>query len=93
MNFYHRGTGWFDTVARSNDGLNGTGRVRSPMADTDFAKPGPLMAGKGRVIQEASSGGRSFFRLRVSGFTSRDDARRFCAAFRSGGQCVPALVR
>lgn len=61
--------------------------------DKAVARFGPLMAGKGRVIQEASSGGRSFFRLRVSGFASRDDARRFCAAFRSGGQCVPALVR
>lgn len=61
--------------------------------DKAVARFGALMDGKGRVIQEAASGGRSFFRLRVSGFDSTDDARRFCAAFRSGGQCVPALVR
>lgn len=62
--------------------------------DAAASQFGPLMAGKARVIQQAtSSGGRVFYRLRVSGFDSRDDARRFCAAFRSGGQCVAALVR
>lgn len=61
--------------------------------DKAVARFGPLMEGKGRVIQQATSGGRSFYRLRVSGFAGKDDARRFCAAFRSGGQCVPALVR
>lgn len=62
--------------------------------DAAASQFGPLMAGKARVIQAAtSSGGRVFYRLRVSGFDSKDDARRFCAAFRSGGQCVPALVR
>lgn len=57
------------------------------------ARFGALMEGKQRVIQAAESGGRTFFRLRVVGFTDRDDARRFCAALKSGGQCVPAQVR
>lgn len=48
MNFYHRGTGWFDPVGAST--ANGTRRVRTPMADNDFAKPGPLMAGKRGLI-------------------------------------------
>lgn len=61
--------------------------------DTAANQFGPLMAGKARVIQQATSGGRTFYRLRVSGFDNKDDARRFCAALRSGGQCVPALVR
>lgn len=61
--------------------------------DTAASQFGSLMTGKARVIQQATSGGRTFFRLRVSGFDSKDDARRFCAALRSGGQCVPALVR
>lgn len=60
--------------------------------DKAVAGFGPLMQGKQRVIQAAESGGRTFYRLRVAGFESRDDARRFCAAFRSGGQCVPAQV-
>ncbi len=54
---------------------------------------GALMEGKQRVIQAAESGGRTFFRLRVAGFASRDEARRFCAALKSGGQCVPAEIR
>jgi len=57
------------------------------------ARFGALFDGKGRVIQAAESGGRSFFRLRVAGFPTRDDARRFCSALRSGGQCVPVTVR
>ncbi|AOZ71020.1 hypothetical protein LPB142_10810 [Rhodobacter xanthinilyticus] len=53
-----------------------------------------LMAGKGRVVQEASSGGRTFYRLRVEGFADVDEARRFCAALVAEGQnCIPALVR
>lgn len=57
------------------------------------ARFGALFDGKGRVIQAAESGGRSFFRLRVAGFPTRDDARRFCSALKSGGQCVPVTVR
>lgn len=52
-----------------------------------------LMAGKKRVVQEAESGGRVFFRLRVAGFEGADDARRFCAALEAEQtNCVPAQV-
>lgn len=61
--------------------------------DAAVARFGALFDGKARVIQAAESGGRSFFRLRVAGFPSRDDARRFCSALKSGGQCVPVMVR
>ena len=61
--------------------------------DAAVARFGALFDGKGRVIQAAESGGRSFFRLRVAGFPTRDDARRFCSALKSGGQCVPVTVR
>ncbi|MCL7465395.1 SPOR domain-containing protein [Phaeovulum sp. NW3] len=53
-----------------------------------------LMAGKRRVIQEASSGGRTFYRLRVEGFADVADARRFCAALLAEQvNCIPAQVR
>ncbi len=55
---------------------------------TDF------LAGKGRVIQEAERGGKTFFRLRAQGFTDIADARRFCAALMAEGtDCVPVVVR
>ncbi|MCC5989274.1 MAG: SPOR domain-containing protein [Pararhodobacter sp.] len=50
--------------------------------------------GRGRVIEEATAGGRSFFRLRAHGFTDEPEARRFCAAFaHEGVDCIPVLVR
>lgn len=53
-----------------------------------------LMAGKRRVIQEAASGGRTFYRLRVEGFADVADARRFCAALvAEQTNCIPAQVR
>lgn len=49
---------------------------------------------KSRVIQEAESGGKTFYRLRAMGFEDIEDARRFCAAFKSRNvDCVPVLVR
>jgi hypothetical protein len=53
-----------------------------------------LMAGKRRVVEEAVSGGRTFFRLRVEGFEDLADSRRFCAALVAEGQnCIPATAR
>ncbi|KEO51313.1 hypothetical protein TP2_13035 [Thioclava pacifica DSM 10166] len=53
-----------------------------------------LMAGKKRVIQKASSGGREFFRLRVAGFDDVTEARQFCAALLAERQnCIPTQVR
>lgn len=55
---------------------------------------GEMLGGKGRVIQSAQSGGRTFFRLRAHGFENEDDARRFCAALLAeGAACIPVAVR
>ena len=55
---------------------------------------GELMAGKGRVIQSATSGGRTFFRLRAEGFAEEADARRFCAAVTAENtDCIPVTLR
>lgn len=52
---------------------------------------GGLMADKTRVIQEATSGGHVFFRLRASGFADMADARSFCSAvIAEGAECIPA---
>ncbi|WP_368183851.1 SPOR domain-containing protein [Aestuariibius sp. HNIBRBA575] len=53
-----------------------------------------LIAGHDPVIQQASSGGRTFYRLRVSGFTDLSDARRFCSALMAeDAACIPVVVR
>ncbi len=53
---------------------------------------GEYMGGKGRVIQEAQSGGRTFFRLRAVGFDDLGDARRFCAVLvAEGANCIPVV--
>lgn len=49
---------------------------------------------KNRVIQQAVSGGREFYRLRAQGFTDLSDARRFCTALNAqGAPCIPVTVR
>ena len=53
-----------------------------------------FMTGKDRVIQQASSGGRTFYRLRATGFSDLSDARRFCAALAAeDAACIPVVVR
>jgi hypothetical protein len=55
---------------------------------------GDFMGGKSRVIQEAESGGRTFYRLRAQGFSDLSDARRFCAALvAENAPCIPVVVR
>ncbi len=50
--------------------------------------------GKNRVIQEASSGGKTFFRLRALGFADLADTRRFCIVLLAGNaQCIPVMAR
>lgn len=50
--------------------------------------------GKEQVIQQAMSGGRTFYRLRAIGFEDLSDARRFCAAMSAeGADCIPVVVR
>ncbi|MWD27332.1 SPOR domain-containing protein [Aquicoccus sp. SCR17] len=52
------------------------------------------LEGKKRVIQKASSGGRTFYRLRAYGFRDLSDARRFCAAFVAERQeCIPLSTK
>ncbi|MCA0940662.1 SPOR domain-containing protein [Yangia mangrovi] len=58
------------------------------------ARFGEFMDGKDRVIEKASSGGRTFYRLRAAGFADLADARRFCAAFVSeNADCIPVTTR
>lgn len=55
---------------------------------------GDLMAGKALVVQPATSGGRTFFRLRAHGFADEDDARRFCTAILvDNPTCIPVAQR
>ena len=50
--------------------------------------------GKSRVIQQAQSGGRTFYRLRAHGFGDLADARRFCAALvAERTDCIPVVTR
>ncbi|MBU2865437.1 SPOR domain-containing protein [Pacificibacter marinus] len=53
-----------------------------------------LMKDKTRIIEEAESGGRTFYRLRALGFADAADSNRFCAALTaSNAACVPARQR
>lgn len=61
--------------------------------DAAVARFGALFKDKGRVIQAAQSGNRTFYRLQVEGFADRDAARRFCAALKTAGECVATVVR
>ena len=54
-------------------------------------KFGSLFSGKGQVIQQHNSNGRTFWRLRVAGFGNISEARQFCAAMKSGGTDCLAL--
>lgn len=52
------------------------------------------MAGKERVVQKATSGGRTFYRLRAHGFSDLADARRFCSALTAQNtDCIPVVTR
>jgi hypothetical protein len=55
---------------------------------------GDYMGGKARVVQQAASGGRTFYRLRAMGFDDLNDARRFCSALvAEGADCIPVVTR
>jgi len=52
------------------------------------------LADKARVIQKASSGGRTFYRLRAMGFDDLAHARRFCSALvDQNADCIPVVIR
>jgi hypothetical protein len=62
--------------------------------DTLNGRFGAYLDGKSRVIQEASSGGRTFYRLRAHGFEDIADARRFCSALvAENADCIPVVTR
>ena len=62
--------------------------------DRLYARFGDYMEGKNRVIQQASSGGRTFYRLRAMGFDDLSDARRFCSALvAENADCIPVASR
>ena len=53
-----------------------------------------VMDGKSMVVQQAVSGGKTFYRLRAMGFATDDDTRRFCAVFdASSADCTPVAQR
>ena len=55
---------------------------------------GEFLGGKQRVIQEAVSGGHTFFRLRAMGFDDLADARRLCAALAAeDAGCIPVVTQ
>lgn len=55
---------------------------------------GSLFSGKAPVVQKHQANGRTFYRLRVAGFASRDEARKFCAALIAAGtDCIPAVAK
>ena len=50
--------------------------------------------GKERVILEAKSGGRTFYRLRAMGFDDLNASRRFCAVLvAANSACIPVLSK
>ena len=50
--------------------------------------------GKTRVVAQATTGGRKFWRLRAMGFENLADARRFCAVLANGrAACIPVVTR
>ena len=58
------------------------------------ARFAPYMSGKARVIQRATSGGRTFYRLRALGFEDVADSRRFCSALKASSvDCIPVVTR
>ncbi|AXI46206.1 SPOR domain-containing protein [Sulfitobacter sp. SK012] len=49
---------------------------------------------KQRIVQQATSGGRTFYRLRAHGFSDISDARRFCSALTAqNADCIPVVTR
>jgi hypothetical protein len=54
---------------------------------------GDFLGPRARVIQETQSNGRSFWRLRATGFGDRAEARALCAALTAeGAACIPVTV-
>ncbi len=57
-------------------------------------KFGDYLGDKNRVVQKATSGGRTFYRLRAEGFADLSDARRLCSALKAeNADCIPVVTR
>lgn len=51
-------------------------------------------SGKSLILQNATTGGRKFVRVRVGGFASAAEARAFCGELVAGGvDCIPASAK
>ncbi len=62
--------------------------------DRLIGKHSDLMAGKKRLVQSATSGGRVFYRLRAMGFETVEDSRNLCSALLARGiPCIPVAAR
>jgi hypothetical protein len=73
-------------------GAYGSPEIARAEWDRAIAQFGNYMAGKEPVIQEAQTGGRTFWRLRAMGFEDLADARRFCSVLVSdGANCIPVV--
>ena len=60
--------------------------------DRIVARFGDYMVGKQLVVQEVTSGDRTFFRLRAAGFVDLADARRFCSVLQADdADCIPVV--
>lgn len=68
------------------------------LAQTEWAKlvdkHADLLEEKKRLVVEAESGGRKFYRLRAVGFNSLDESRNLCSALLARGTpCIPVTAR
>ncbi|WP_413719801.1 SPOR domain-containing protein [Silicimonas sp. MF1-12-2] len=73
-------------------GAFGSAEIARAEWDKANAQFGNYMTGKELVIQEAQTGGRTFWRLRAMGFEDLADARRFCSVLVSdGANCIPVV--
>ena len=73
-------------------GAYGSAEVARAEWANAIANFGDYMTGKERVVQEAETGGRTFWRLRALGFADLSEARRFCAVLVSdGANCIPVV--
>ncbi|MEL7459494.1 MAG: SPOR domain-containing protein [Pseudomonadota bacterium] len=55
---------------------------------------GDYLVGKSKVVQQAETGGLTFYRLRATGFADLADARRFCSVLVAGdANCIPVIQR
>jgi len=58
------------------------------------AQHSDVFVGKARVIQPATSAGRTFYRLRVHGFDSEEASRAFCTRIEAPDlRCIPVIHR